>query len=168
MPTEAPTAMSAVISWLETGLSALGAVIAGTLWWAHRTNIELPCTAGGGCGQVNASHWSHVTVGPLHQVPVALLGFLTYLMLLTLAMAKLGAETSLARRRLHALLWVLSLIGTAYSWYLQYVAHFLIGAFCVWCFSSATVMTLLFVTATVEGLRRPHIAATETRPTTHV
>ncbi len=149
-------------AWIETALSAVGAGIAGTLWWAHRANVELPCTAGGGCDEVNASRWSHLTLGPLHDIPVALLGLLTYLLLLTLAMAKIGAESERARRLLHGPLWTVSLCGAAYSWYLQYVAHFQIGAFCVWCFSSATVMTLLLVTATVEGLR------TETRPTARV
>jgi uncharacterized membrane protein len=165
------TAVHPAFSWLETGLSAVGAGIAGTLWWAHRSNIELPCTSGGGCGEVNASRWSHLTFGPMHDVPIALLGLLTYLVLLTLAMAKMGAEAGRTCRLLHGPLWVLSLFGTCYSWYLQYVAHFQIGAFCIYCFSSAVVMTLLAATATLEGLRWPRPAATpspESRPAAHV
>ena len=166
------TAVHPAFAWLETALSAVGAGIAGTLWWAHRANVELPCTAGGGCGEVNASRWSHLTLGPLHDVPIALLGLLTYVALLALAMAKLGAESERTRRLLHAPLWGLSLFGAGYSWYLQYVAHFEIGAFCIYCFSSATVMALLAVTATVEGLRRrrsvPPATPTETRPAAHV
>ncbi len=154
--------MSTAVCWLETALSAVGAAIAGTLWWAHRANVDLPCTAGGGCDQVNASAWSHLTLGPLHEVPVALLGLVGYLVLLTLAMMKLGAETERARRLLGGTFWAISLGGAAYSLYLQYVAHVKIGAFCVWCFSSACVMTLLFLTATAESLLR------RTRTATHV
>lgn len=159
--------------WVENVLSVLGAGIAGTLWWAHRAAIDLPCTADGGCEVIAASRWAHVTVGPWHDVPVALLGFLSYLVLLTLAMMKLGAETERACRLLHIPFWAISLGGFGYSWFLQYVAHFKIGAFCVWCFSSATVMTLLFITATAEGLRRSRrprgpVAPSESRPISHV
>ena len=151
-----PTAVSPVFCWLETALSVAGAAIAGTLWWAHRANIELPCTADGGCTVIADSRWAHLSLGPWHDLPTALLGFLTYLALLTLAMMKLGAETVRSRQWLHVPFWAITAGGAAYSWYLQYVAHVKIGAFCVWCFSSAIVMTLLFVTASVEALRLYH------------
>ena len=160
-------AVSPLFYWAETALSTVGAAIAGTLWWAHRSNVELPCTGDGrGCDLVNASRWAHVTLGPWHDIPLALLGFLSYLALLTLAMMKLGAETEPARRLLHGPFWVLCLCGAGYSLYLQYVAHFLIGAFCVWCFSSATVMTLLFVTATYEAVLRGRSSPVSASPTT--
>jgi uncharacterized membrane protein len=165
------TPVPPALYWLETLFSALGAGIAGTLWWAHRINYELPCTSGGGCDTVNASSWSHITLGPLHQVPVALLGLITYLVLLTLAMSKIGAETERSCRVLHVLFLLINGVGTAYSWYLQYVAHFEIGAFCVWCFSSACVMTLLFFIALYEALRRirqPHNLSSEQRPSSYV
>ncbi|MBV9851194.1 MAG: vitamin K epoxide reductase family protein [Armatimonadetes bacterium] len=167
-----PPAVPGAFYWTETALSVVGAGIAGTLWWAHRSNIELPCTGDGhGCDLVNDSPWAHVTLGPWHDVPVALLGFLTYLVLLTLAMMKLGADTERGRRRLHGPFWAISLFGAGYSLYLQYVAHVEIGAFCVWCFSSAVVMALLFLTATVEAVRRrsaPSAASPETGPVIHV
>jgi uncharacterized membrane protein len=135
----------------EAILSFAGAGIAGTLWWAHRNAIELPCTSDGGCDVIAQSSWSHVTLGPFHNVPVALLGFLAYVALLILSMAKLSSDSPLNQRRLQILLWSGSTIGTAYSWYLQYIAHFRIGAFCVWCFSSALVMTVLFFITTWEA-----------------
>ena len=161
-----------ILYGLETALSVVGAGIAGTLWWAHRANIELPCTGDGrGCDLVYASRWAHVSLGPWHDIPTALFGFGAYLALLTLAMMKWGADTDSARRLLHAPFWAISLLGAGASLYLQYVAHFRIGAFCVWCFSSAVVMTVLFVTATWESvlLRRPKPAAPppESRPVSH-
>ncbi len=157
---------------VETALSVIGAAIAGTLWWAHRANVELPCTGNGrGCDLVNASRLAHASLGPWHDIPIALLGFLGYLALLTLAMMKWGADTERARGLLHAPFWLISLLGAGYSLYLQYVAHVKIGAFCVWCFSSATVMTLLFLTATAEVFLRCRSQqarpASETRPVTH-
>lgn len=137
-------------SIVEAALSFAGAGVAGTLWWAHRRHIELPCTADGGCAQVAASPQAFVTIGPWHDVSVALLGFLGYLALMTLSMMKLGAETPHTARGLHRLLWAISAGGTVYSWYLQYVAHFVLQAFCVYCFTSACLMTALFVATTLD------------------
>lgn len=147
-------------SMSEAALSFAGAGVAGSLWWAHRSHVDLPCTANGGCAEVAASAQAFVTLGPWQDVSVALLGFLGYLILLTLSMMKLGSETPKTVRGLHHLLWAVSAGGTVYSWYLQYVAHFVIQAFCVYCFTSACLMTALFATATWEWLaarrsRRP-------------
>ena len=135
---------------IEAALSFVGAGIAGTLWWADRTRQDLPCSANGGCEIVAASHWSHIDLLLWHHVPVALLGLLGYLALLTLAMLRLGAENAGWDRRLHRLMWLLAAGGTAYSWYLQWIAHAKIGAYCPWCRSSACVMTALFLTMAWE------------------
>ncbi len=147
-----PSAASIRQAWvvIEAALSFLGAGIAGTLWWADRTKLDVPCSADGGCEIVNSSAWSHVDLILWHHVPVALLGLLGYLALLTLAMLRLGAESDAGDRRLHRLIWLMAAGGAAYSWYLQWVAHFKIEAFCIWCRSSAVVMTVLFLTATWE------------------
>ena len=142
---------------IEAAFSFAGAGIAGTLWWADRTRQDVPCSADGGCEIVASSRWSHVDLLFWHSVPVALLGLLAYLCLLALAMLRIGVEREAANVRLHRLIWLASAGGAAYSWYLQWVAHYQIGAFCVWCRSSALVMTALFVTASVEWWigRRP-------------
>ncbi len=147
-----PSAASIRQIWLviEAALSFVGAGIAGTLWWKDRVHQDMPCTGDGGCGIVAASRWSHVDLIVFHDVPAALLGLLGYLALLTLAMLRLGAESDIWDRRMHRVVWLLAAGGAAYSWYLQWVAHFKIGAFCIWCRSSAIVMTLVLLTATWE------------------
>lgn len=142
---EQPTKLENVAAWAGAILSTVGAADAGTLWWAHRRNLSLPCTGDGhGCDLVAASRWAHLSVGPVHDFPLALAGLGAYLTLLTLCLAILGTDTARGRQGLRRALWAVTVPGVAYSWYLQYVAHFKIGAFCVWCFSSACVMTLLF------------------------
>jgi uncharacterized membrane protein len=147
-----PSAASIRQTWvvIEAALSFAGAGIAGTLWWADRTHQDVPCSANGGCEIVAASAWSHVDLIVFHHVPVALLGLLGYLALLTLAMLRLGSESDEGDRRLHRLIWLLAAGGAAYSWYLQWIAHAKIGAFCIWCRSSAFVMTALFLITTWE------------------
>ena len=135
---------------IEAALSFVGAGIAGTLWWKERMHQDVPCSADGGCEIVAASAWSHLDLIVFHHVPVALLGLIGYLVLLTLAMVRLGSESSAWDRRLGRLICLIAAGGAAYSWYLQWVAHFKIGAYCPWCRSSAIVMTLLLLTATWE------------------
>ena len=135
----------------EAALAFAGAGIAGTLWWADQTRQDLPCSASGGCEIVASSAWSHVDLIVFHHVPVALLGLIGYILLLTLAMLRLGADNARLDHRLHQLIRLVSGGGAIYSWYLQWVAHAEIGAFCIWCRSSAIVMTVLFCTATWEG-----------------
>ncbi len=152
---EQPTKRENAVAWAGAALSTLGAADAGTLWWAHRLNRSLPCTGDGhGCDLVAASHWARLSFGPVHDFPLALAGLLAYLTTLTICLAMLGSDTARLRQRLRTVLWTVAMPGVCYSWYLQYVAHFKIGAFCVWCFSSACIMTLLFAVASV-GLKAP-------------
>ncbi len=156
LPRAAPARQAWVV--VEAALSFIGAGIAGTLWWKDRLHQDVPCSADGGCEIVAASHWSHVDLLVFHQVPVALLGLIGYLVLLTLAMLRLGSESEVWGRRLHRLVWLMAAGGAAYSWYLQWVAHFKIGAYCPWCRSSAFVMTFLLLAATWEWwAARPRI-----------
>ena len=153
-----PGAASIRQTWvvIEAALSFVGVGIAGMLWWKDRVHEDVPCSADGGCEIVAASHWSHVDLIVFHHVPVALLGLIGYFVLLTLAMLRLGSESDVWERRLHRLVWLTAAGGTAYSWYLQWVAHFKIGAYCPWCRSSAIVMTLLLLTATWEWWAARH------------
>jgi uncharacterized membrane protein len=113
---------------------------------------DVPCSADGGCALVAASSWSHIDLLFVHHVPVALLGLLGYVFLLTLSMLRLGTESAKLDRVLLSGIWLVSTIGFVYSWYLQWIAHAVIGAFCIWCRSSAIVMTILFLTASWEWL----------------
>lgn len=141
----------------EAFLAFAGAGIAATIWQADRVHQDLPCTGDGGCEIVGSSRWSYLDLLFFHHVPVALLGLLGYVLLLSLAMLRLGIDSPRLDRRLHALIVLVSAGGFGYSWYLQWVAHAEIGAFCIWCRSSAIVMTVLFFTAVWEWQagRRP-------------
>ncbi len=144
----------------EAALSFVGAGIAGTIWRADQIHQDLPCTADGGCEIVNSSRWSHVDLLVLHHVPVAILGLAGYVLLLSLAMLRLGSDSPRLDSRLHALIGFISGGGVLYSWYLQWVAHAEIGAFCIWCRSSAIVMTVLFGIAAVEWLAGRRLSQT--------
>ncbi len=131
-------------------LSFVGAGIAGSLWWSERAGADLPCTADGGCALVAASRWSHIDLPGLPHTPVALLGLLGYVLLLGLSMLRLGTENAALDTRLHRSIWLIAGTGTAFSWYLQWVAATEVHAYCPWCRASAWTMTLLLWAATAE------------------
>jgi uncharacterized membrane protein len=141
-------------NFAQITLSALGVLDAGVLYLrdSHTVNVDLPCTADGGCEKVAQSAYSHLTILG-HQIPIAMFGLGTYVILLTLAMAKAASETSASVRLLSMAITAVSAFGTAYSWYLQYVSHFVLGAFCPYCFGSACVMTILFIISLIEWTR---------------
>ena len=134
----------------ESILSFAGAGIAGTLWWAHRAEVDLPCTSDGGCATVAASQWAHVSFGPLHDVPVALLGLISYVALLALSMSKLASDEIKSVRWLTVAMLCVAGFGFGYSWFLQYVSFVKLNAHCIYCISSACIMTILFGTLVKE------------------
>ena len=111
------------------GLAAVGAAVAGYLTYARYTNTTLVC-ATGGCETVQRSEYAL-----LAGIPVAVLGFVTYLVLLATALTK--AEIS---RTAGA---VVANAGALFAAYLLYAQVFLIDAVCQWCLASDVVITLL-------------------------
>ena len=71
-------------------------------------------------------------------------------------MMKVGSDTLKTKAALGKLGLLVIAGGAGYSWYLQYVSHVKIGAFCPYCFTSACVMALLLISALIENslLRR--------------
>jgi uncharacterized membrane protein len=121
--------------------SLVGTLDAGTLYWAHRMNENLPCTTGGGCDVVNSSSYAYV-----FGIPVSLLGAITYIVLLFASVLRLTTDSETTAHRVNVFLLAASLFGMCYSWYLQYIAAFRIGEFCIYCRVSAITMSLFFVT----------------------
>jgi uncharacterized membrane protein len=120
-------------------LTLAGVGIAGYLTYVHYAGLHPVCGISHGCETVQTSGYAS-----LAGVPVALLGLLTYLLILV----------TLARHSDNALLTcnVLTLIGFGFSLYLTYREVFTIHAICSWCVSSAIVFTVLAVVQTIRML----------------
>ena len=145
------------LSVIQLVLALAGFFIASLLYFAHGHDIDLPCTASGQCDIVNSSAWSEVA-----HVPVALLGACGYAVIAVLAMLKLTTDSSRTASWLRWATLVISVIGASFSWYLQYVAAVYVGAFCIWCRTSAIIMTLILLTAAVECVQASRSRATST------
>ena len=55
-------------------------------------------------------------------------------------------------KRLDGAVWGIALAGTLISCWLQYTSLFVINSFCPWCFSSAIIVTVIFLTACYDFL----------------
>jgi protein-disulfide isomerase/uncharacterized membrane protein len=117
-------------------LAFIGLFVSGVLSAGHILDLSPPCGGAGGCAAV-ASH----PASKLFNIPVAYMGFVTYLLLAALA----GFRSFKGMRNVGLSIttgYVLSAIGTAFSLYLQYQSFNVIHEFCPWCFTSAVVMII--------------------------
>ena len=123
------------------GLTLIGLGVASYLTYVHYAGIKPACTAGESCLKVQTSAYSE-----LAGVPVALLGLIGYVLILT---TLLLPETELTRSATV----VLTLGGFGFSAYLTGRELFSIHAICEWCVSSAVIMTILMCLSIWRFLR---------------
>jgi len=144
----------AVIYWVKTGLtltpgpawlnwaipilSLIGMGVAFYLAFVETTGAEAVCGPVGDCNVVQQSEYA-VLFGVL---PVGVAGLLGYVVILGLwAWQRFGPADKVNRTA-----WLLPFVvffGVAFSAYLTFLEPFVIGAICMWCMTSAWVMTLL-------------------------
>ncbi len=123
-------------------IATIGLALATYLTILHYARITVPCAAGGNpCEAVQTSIYSHV-----FGIPVALLGLIGYVFILG---SLLAPDHELSRI---ATLGV-TLFGLVFSGYLTYREIFTLKEICEWCVSSAVLMVILFVLATIRYVR---------------
>jgi uncharacterized membrane protein len=111
----------------------------------YKLNVigSLTCSVGS-CEKVNNTSWAYFA-----GQPVALWGAAFYLAMFVLAfVATLPANAE--RRGFSVALTALSGWGLAFSLYLTGIELFVIHAICVWCVTSAVIVTLLFLTCAMD------------------
>lgn len=122
-------------------LATAGAAIAGYLTWVHYQPGALVCLRGSsGCETVNSSRYAE-----LAGIPVALLGLVTYLLVLGSAFVRSLAAVAAAS--------ALALAGLAFAGWLVYVQASILDAWCPWCLASDGVLLLLAAACLARLLR---------------
>lgn len=127
-------------------LSLVGLGLATYLSVAYLSGVGVACGVSGGCGEVTTSEYARFL-----GMPVALLGVGGYAALLLGSLAALGLPQPPALLR-----WGLAGVacgGFAFSAYLTATQAFLIGSYCVYCLTSAALMTALTALTVVAALR---------------
>jgi uncharacterized membrane protein len=122
-------------------LAVIGLGIASYLTYVHYAGIKPACTAGESCTKVQTSVYSK-----LAGVPVALIGLLGYIAIVSSLLAPEGENARLATM-------AFTLVGFGFSAYLTYRELFSIHAICEWCASSAVIMTVLMCLSVWRFLR---------------
>jgi uncharacterized membrane protein len=117
-------------------LILVGILIAAYLGFVETTGTEAVCGPVGDCNTVQSSKYAML----FGIMPVGVLGILGYLGMLA---AWFLAQLSSARFSTYAVLALfgMAFAGTVFSAYLTFLEPFVIGATCMWCLSSAIIMT---------------------------
>jgi len=134
-------------SWLIPVLSAVGLLVALYLSFVEVTQTEAICGPVGNCNAVQQSPYATL----FGLIPVGLLGAAGYVSILAAwGLKQWGPEAW--RPALTLAIWAAALFGLFFSIYLTFLEPFVIGATCLWCITSALVMTGLFLIATDPAL----------------
>lgn len=141
--------MPAWIQWAIPALSLLGIFVAGYMSFVEITHAEAVCGPVGDCNTVQQSPYA-MLYGIL---PVGVLGLIGYAALLIAWGLQYYGPKDWHMTASYAV-WGLALFGTVFSIYLTFLEPFVIGATCLWCLSSAVIMTLM-LWASAEPLRLP-------------
>lgn len=133
-------------------LLLLGIAIAGYLTFVEAQGATAVCGPVGDCNAVQDSQYATL----LGVMPVGLVGLIGYLLMLgAWATAKFGDRPAADVATASLLLFAVT--GTVFSAYLTFLEPFVIGAVCLWCLSSAALITalmLLSARAGVAAIRR--------------
>ncbi|MFV9504318.1 MAG: vitamin K epoxide reductase family protein [Oscillochloridaceae bacterium umkhey_bin13] len=129
--------------WIVPALILVGLVIASYLAIIEVRGSTAVCGPVGDCNTVQQSPYARL----FGVLPMGVLGVVGYVaMLLAWAVGQYG--TGQIVRYANLALPTMALLGTLFSIYLTFLEPFVIGASCIWCLSSALIMTaLLWLTA---------------------
>ena len=130
------------VAILALGLAGMG--ISGYLTYIHYRWVEPVCLPGFDCGSVLFSPYA-----TFWGVPISLLGLVIYSFLTAggvLLFYRPGQISSLSALGVYTL----ALSGTLYSLFLTYRELFRMYAVCMWCLSSALVITCLLVLSIIN------------------
>lgn len=133
-------------------LAFLGIFVAGVLSYSHLTQTVVPCSTQSGCETVTSSVFSQ-----LGGIPIAYLGLAGYIFLA--ALAGFRFTTTGDKWRTTSIIGLLfSIVGAAYSVFLQIISLNALGAKCDWCMASAGIMVLMVVAHGIVGSKSPEAA----------
>jgi len=138
-------------AWMELAipvLALIGLGVAGYLSYVETQLVEAFCGPVGDCNAVQSSPYARL----LGVIPIGVLGALGYLAILT-AWTWGRFRSDRWSKIMYRLILVLALIGTIFSLYLTYLEPFVIKAVCMWCLSSAVIMTLLLLLSLYAAIK---------------
>jgi uncharacterized membrane protein len=133
------TSSSQLPVWIIPTLCVIGCGVAGYLWYVEATMAQAICGPIGHCQTVQESEYSRL----FGILPVGALGVAGYVAIIITWLIGRTWRSKWAELAGLVLLGITAL-GTLFSIYLTFLEPFIIGASCLWCLTSAVLMTALF------------------------
>ncbi len=130
-------------SWLDYAipvLSVIGLGVAIYLTYVEVTHTTALCGPVGDCNAVQSSSYAKL----FGFLPVGLVGAVGYIAILAAWLWRRLRSDALAKIA-GPVLFGMALFGTLFSIYLTYLELYVIHAVCIWCLSSAVIITLLML-----------------------
>jgi uncharacterized membrane protein len=134
------------LDWLTPLLGLAGLGVATYLAHVEVRGVEAVCGPVGDCNTVQQSEWARL----FSVLPIGVLGVLGFAAIL-LAWGVRRWGTGRASSWAAITLLAMTGFGVLFSIYLTFLEPFVIGATCLWCLSSAVIMTTLYVLAHAPG-----------------
>ena len=145
------------LSQLAIALTVIGLLVSIYMTIYKYSKIEAMCIGSGGCNVVNASRYSE-----LYGIPVALFGVIGYAGILAVLLFE--QRFDFLQENGSLIFFGLSLTGFLFTLYLIFVEVALIKAYCPFCITSQTVMTLIFILSVIRLVRQPQFSGGENAP----
>lgn len=136
------------LSQLAIALAIIGLLVAIYMSIYKLTSNDSMCIGSGDCKTVNASRYAEVS-----GIPVAFLGVAGYAAIL--AVLLLERRIPFLEENGTLVFFGLSLTGFLFTLYLIFVEVALIKAYCPFCITSQTAMTLIFILSVIRLVRQP-------------
>jgi len=136
------------LSQLAIILTIIGLLVSIYMTIYKITSNDSMCIGSGDCKTVNASRYAEV-----YGIPVAVLGVAGYSAIL--AVLLLERKPSFFQQNGTLLFFGLSLTGFLFTLYLIFVETVLIKAYCPFCITSQTAMTIIFIISVIRLVRQP-------------
>ena len=134
--------------WLIPFLIVIGVGVAAYLSYVETQSVEAMCGPVGDCNTVQQSRYARL----FDVLPVGVLGLLGYFGLLAAWLTrrfipKLEKPAAIG-------FWGMAFFAVIFSLYLTYLEPFVIKAVCIWCLTSAVIVTLLLLIGAPPAVRQ--------------
>jgi uncharacterized membrane protein len=136
------------LSQLAIILTIIGLLVSIYMTIYKITSNDSMCIGSGDCKTVNASRYAEI-----YGIPVAVLGIVGYSAIL--AVLLLERKPGFFQQNGTLLFFGLSLTGFLFTLYLIFVETVLIKAYCPFCITSQTAMTIIFIISVIHLVRQP-------------
>jgi uncharacterized membrane protein len=131
------------LHWSHLIVILVGIGVAAYLSFVETSGNKAICGPVGDCNTVQQSEYAAL----FGLIPIGILGLAGYALLL-ITWFGTGLKNRYYANLAKLAFFVFALAGTLFSIYLTFLEPFVIGATCIWCLSSAVIMTVLTILST--------------------